>query len=127
MTDHRAAGLAEFRAMLPGILPDSDDAVSLRDGNFAQDLTELSLDNVFGALWARPGLDKRSRSLVTLGVLIALRASEELRFHFGIALKNGLSVEELAEVVYHCAGYAGFPAAANARTVGIEVLPKPTA
>lgn len=71
----------------------------------------------------RPGLDRRARSLVTLGALIALRAGEELKFHFPIAVRNGLTVEELEEVVYHLAGYLGFPAATLARSVGREVLP----
>jgi 4-carboxymuconolactone decarboxylase len=78
-------------------------------------------------LWTRPGLDRRSRSLVTLGALIALRATEELKFHFPIALRNGLTIEEIEEVIYHLAGYAGFPAAATARSIGCEVLPKPQA
>src|ERR1700729_4105172 len=86
------------------------------------ELGELSLEHVFGALWTRPGLDRRSRSLVTLGALIALRASEELKFHFPIALRNGLTIEEIDEVIYHMTGYAGYPAAANARNVAREVL-----
>ena len=49
------------------------------------------------------------RSLVTLGILIALRATDELKAHFRIALTNGLTEAELAEVIYHASGYAGFP------------------
>jgi 4-carboxymuconolactone decarboxylase len=108
---------------MPGIVP--DDATSLRDGSFGDELADLSFDHVFGSLWTRPGLDRRSRSLVTLGALIALRASEELKFHFPIALRNGLTVEEIEEVVHHMAGYAGFPAASTARNIGREVLPNP--
>jgi 4-carboxymuconolactone decarboxylase len=59
---------------------------------------------------------------VTLGALIALRASEELKFHFPIAVRNGLTIEEIDEVIYHMTGYAGYPAAANARNVAREVL-----
>jgi 4-carboxymuconolactone decarboxylase len=70
-------------------------------------------------------LDRRSRSLVTLGALIALRASEELKFHFPIALRNGLTIDEIDEVIYHMTGYAGYPAAANARNVAREVLSGP--
>jgi 4-carboxymuconolactone decarboxylase len=116
----RAQGLAVFKDMLPGLVP--DDATSLRDDGVAGELMELGLDHVFGALWTRPGLDRRSRSLVTLGALIALRASEELKFHFPIALRNGLTVEEIEEVIYHMTGYAGYPAAATARNVAQEVL-----
>ena len=93
--------------------------------HIAGELLELGLDHVFGALWTRPGLDRRSRSLVTLGALIALRASEELKAHFPIALRNGLTVEEVEEVIYHMTGYAGYPAAASARNVARQVLARP--
>ncbi|WP_246398169.1 carboxymuconolactone decarboxylase family protein [Mycobacterium vicinigordonae] len=105
--------------MLPGLLPDGE--ASIRDGQFAEELPELVVDHVYAALWARPGLDRRSRSLVTLGALIALRASE-LESHFPIALRNGITIEELEEVVYHTAGYVGYPAAFSAREVARKVL-----
>ncbi|CPR09175.1 gamma-carboxymuconolactone decarboxylase subunit like protein [Mycobacterium bohemicum DSM 44277] len=120
MTDSRAQGLEVFREMMPGLIPDG--VTSLRDGGVAGELGDLTIDHVFGALWTRPGLDRRSRSLVTLGALIALRATEELRYHFPIALRNGLTQEEVDEVIYHSAGYAGYPAAATARGVAREVL-----
>ena len=120
MADTRAQGLNALKEMLPGVIPDG--VTGLRDGGIADDLGDLSLDHVFGALWTRPGLDRRSRSLVTLGALIALRASDELKLHFQIALHNGLSLEEIEEVIYHMTGYAGFPAAMNARKVAREVL-----
>jgi 4-carboxymuconolactone decarboxylase len=125
MSDARTDGLNVFKELMPGLIPDN--LASLRDGSFADELADLSFDHVFGSLWTRPGLDRRSRSLVTLGALIALRATEELRFHFPIALRNGLTIEEIEEVVYHMAGYAGFPAAATARNIGREVLPTPQA
>ena len=123
MTETRTDGLNTFKEMVPGVIV--DDVTSLRDGGFADELAELSVDHVFGSLWTRPGLDRRSRSLVTLGALIALRAGEELKFHFPIALRNGLTLVEIEEVVYHMAGYAGFPAASTARIIGREVLTTP--
>jgi 4-carboxymuconolactone decarboxylase len=120
MTSHREIGLRVVRELLPGALPDDSD--DLPTAGFAPELFELSIDNVFGRLWGRDGLSRRDRSLVTLGVLIALRADEELRFHFPIARRNGLTDDEIAEVIYHCSGYAGFPAAASARNVAAEVL-----
>lgn len=120
MTDTRTQGLAALKEMLPGLIPDN--ATALSDGGFADELGDMSLDHVFGALWTRPGLDRRSRSLVTLGALIALRASDELKLHFQIALHNGLSLEEIEEVIYQMTGYAGYPAAVNARRVAREVL-----
>jgi 4-carboxymuconolactone decarboxylase len=120
MADTHTKGLDVFKEMVPGLIPDG--VTSLRDGSFADELGDLSIDHVFGAMWTRPGLDRRSRSLVTLGALIALRANDELRYHFPIALRNGLSAEEIEEVIYHMAGYAGYPAAATARSVALEVL-----
>jgi 4-carboxymuconolactone decarboxylase len=120
MADAHTKGLDLFKEMVPGLIPDG--ITSLRDGSFADELGDLSIDHVFGAIWTRPGLDRRSRSLVTLGALIALRANDELRYHFPIALRNGLSVEEIEEVIYHTASYAGYPAAATARGVALEVL-----
>ena len=122
MADSRTNGLDVFKEMMPGLIP--DDVTSLRDGGVADELGDLTIDHVFGALWTRPGLDRRSRSLVTLGALIALRATGELRFHFPIALRNGLTREEVDEVIYHLAGYAGYPAAATARNVAREVIPR---
>ena len=122
MADSHTKGLDVFKNMVPGLIPDN--VTSLRDGGFADELGDLSIDHVFGALWTRPGLDPRSRSLVTLGALIALRADDELKFHFQIALRNGLTIEEIEEVIYHMTGYAGYPAAATARNVAREVLPR---
>ncbi|MGO9925796.1 MAG: carboxymuconolactone decarboxylase family protein [Mycobacterium sp.] len=120
MADSHTKGLDVFKEMMPGLIPDN--VTSLRSGGFADELGDLSIDHVFGDLWTRPGLDRRSRSLVTLGALIALRATDELKFHFQIALRNGLTIEEIEEVIYHMAGYAGYPAAATARGVACEVL-----
>jgi len=122
MADIRTEGLNVLRELLPGI---PDDVTSLRDGGVADELGELTLDHVFGALWTRPGLDRRSRSLVTLGALIALRASDELKIHFQIARNNGLTIEEIEEAIYHMAGYAGYPAAVSARKLANEVLRRP--
>ena len=120
MADPRSDGLDVIKQMLPGLIP--DDVTSMRDGGFADELGELSLEHVFGALWTRPGLDRRSRSLVTLGALIALRATGELKLHFQIARNNGLTLEEIEEVIYHMTGYAGYPAAVNASKIAREVL-----
>lgn len=117
----REDGLEMLRELLPDML-DEQAGDELRLNGLAGELAELSVRNVFGSLWTRPGLDRRSRSLVTLGILIALRADGELKFHFPIALRNGLTREELEEVVYHASGYAGFPAASSAQAVAAQVL-----
>ncbi|WP_327312928.1 carboxymuconolactone decarboxylase family protein [Streptomyces sp. NBC_01235] len=118
--DLRAAGLKAMRAALPGVFPEGD--LDLRDGRLGEDLVEIGLTSVWGALWAREGLAPRDRSLVTLGLLIGLGAETELRTHVRIARTNGLTEDEIAEVVYHSAGYAGFPAAVAARTAAREAL-----
>jgi 4-carboxymuconolactone decarboxylase len=83
---------------------------------------EMALDFVFGKLWSRPGLDMRARSLVTLGILIALGQTGELTIHFMAAIRNGCTVKEIEEVLYHSAAYAGFPASNSAAHVATEVF-----
>jgi 4-carboxymuconolactone decarboxylase len=120
MTDVRKHGVQVFRELLPGALPDGE--VNLRDGKFGDELLEIGIDNVFGRLWSRDGLSRRDRSLVTLGILNALRATDELHFHVQIARNNGLTEDEIAEVIYHASGYAGFPAANTACKIAREVF-----
>jgi len=118
--DLRAAGLKAMREALPGVFPEGD--LDLRDGRLGEDLVEIGLTSVWGALWAREGLGRRERSLVTLGILIALGAETELKTHVRIALTNGVTEDEIAEVIYHAGGYAGFPAATAARNAAREAL-----
>ncbi len=110
MTDVREQGLHVLRELLPGALPDDAGCVT---ASSARSL-EIGIDNVFVRLWGREGLSRRDRSLVTLGILIALRATDELKSHVQIARNNGLTEDEIAEVIYHTSGYAGFPAANTA-------------
>jgi 4-carboxymuconolactone decarboxylase len=75
-------------------------------------------DNIlFGEVWERPGLSKRDRSMITVTTLIALYRTNELPFHIKRALENGVTKNELAELITHLAFYAGWPTAATA--VGI--------
>lgn len=91
-------------------------------GTESQALQEYVTEQVWGAIWTRADLDRRSRSLVTLGVLIATRAYEELVGHVRAALRNGLTTKEIREVVFHTAGYCGSPAALSAMRVVQRVL-----
>jgi 4-carboxymuconolactone decarboxylase len=118
--DDREEGLRQFRELIPPSVFDVDSGVP--EGAFAPELADLALSNVYGRLWARAGLDRRSRSLVTLGILIALRATEPLKINLLVAVRNGLTKQELEEVVYHASGYAGFPAATEAARIAAEVF-----
>jgi 4-carboxymuconolactone decarboxylase len=120
MTNVRELGIQVFREMLPGVLPDGD--VVVDSDSFGGDMLGLAMDNAFGSLWTRDGLSRRDRSLVTLGILIALRASDELKIHVQIARNNGLTDDEIAEVIYHSTAYAGFPAANTALRIAGETL-----
>lgn len=123
MTDRRQAGLDVVAKMLSPEVANALDGAA-NSPEFGAFIGELALRNVFSELWTRPGLDLRSRSLVTLGILIALRASDELEVHLLTALRNGLSLSEIEEVIYHASGYAGFPAANSARTAALAVFRK---
>ena len=94
-------------------------------GDFAPKLIELTDDVLFGDVWERPELSKRDRSLATVAALIALNRPDQLRFHLGFALKNGLQEAELVEVITHLAFYCGWPSAMTAITTAKEVFSKP--
>ncbi|HWF35165.1 MAG TPA: 4-carboxymuconolactone decarboxylase [Solirubrobacteraceae bacterium] len=89
---------------------------------FTAPFQEFITRYAWGALWAREGLDRRTRSCVTLAVLAALGHEQELATHVRGALRNGLSREEIAEVLLHTAIYAGVPAANTAFAVAQRVL-----
>ncbi|GAB3451504.1 hypothetical protein GCM10027570_28320 [Streptomonospora sediminis] len=80
----------------------------------APKLVEVTDDVLFGDIWERPELSQRDRSLVTVSVLAALYRGEQLGYHLGVALDNGLGAEELAEAITHLAFYAGWPNAMTA-------------
>jgi 4-carboxymuconolactone decarboxylase len=76
----------------------------------------------WGDVWTRDGLDRRTRSCITLAVLTALRAHDELPMHVRAARRTGLTPEEIAEVLLHTAVYAGVPAANSAFKIAQQVL-----
>lgn len=83
---------------------------------------EWTIDWAFGSVWSRTGLARKMRSCVVLGMLIAQRSAEEMRYHVRMAIENGLSAEELEEIVYTTIPYAGFPAAAAAKRIIVEEI-----
>jgi 4-carboxymuconolactone decarboxylase len=91
-------------------------------GDFAPKLAELTDSVLFGDVWARPGLSKRDRSLVTVSALIALNRPDQLRSHLTLARENGVTQEEVVEAITHLAFYAGWPNAVTAVGVAREVF-----
>ena len=88
----------------------------------APKMAELSADVLFGDVWERPQLSKRDRSLITVAALVALYRTGQLRGHINRALDNGVTKEEIGEVITHMAFYGGWPTAANAVQVAKEVF-----
>jgi 4-carboxymuconolactone decarboxylase len=89
---------------------------------FDQPFQELITRYAWGEVWSRPGLERRMRSAITLTALVCLRAENELGMHVRAALGNGLSPEEISEVILHTAIYAGVPAANAAFATAKAVL-----
>ena len=88
----------------------------------APKLADLTNNLLFGDIWERTELSKRDRSLITLAALIAMYRSDQIRVHIRRALENGLTREEIVEVITHLAFYAGWPTAANAIVIAKEVF-----
>ncbi len=91
-------------------------------GDVAPKLTELTEDILFGDIWERPGLSKRDRSLITVATLVALNRTEQLSFHLGRALENGIRKDEIIELITHLAFYSGWPTAMSAVRLAKEVF-----
>jgi 4-carboxymuconolactone decarboxylase len=83
------------------------------------DLTEKVL---FGDVWERPGLSKRDRSLITVAALVALYRPEQLRGHLERALNNGVTKDEISELITHLAFYSGWPTAVSAAGLAKSVF-----
>ncbi len=91
-------------------------------GTFAPKLTELTDDVLFGDVWERPGLSKRDRSLITVSALVALNRTEQLPGHLKRAIANGVTGDELVELITHLAFYAGWPSAMSAIVIARKLL-----
>jgi 4-carboxymuconolactone decarboxylase len=98
------------------------DRVTAEADEHTQMLQEYATEHVWAATWGRPGLDRRTRSLVTIGMMAAINRPHELGLHLGGALRNGCTREEIREVLLQVAGYCGAPAAVDAFRVMREVF-----
>ncbi|MEN0108961.1 MAG: carboxymuconolactone decarboxylase family protein [Pseudomonas sp.] len=90
--------------------------------DFTQPLQDFINDHAWGSVWSREGLPLKTRSLITLAALTALKCPQELKGHVRGALNNGCTVEEIREAILHCAVYAGVPAAGEAFRAAQEVI-----
>ena len=98
------------------------DAATDRTTSFTADFQDLITRYAWGEIWARPGLDRRTRSCMTLVALVALGRDEELALHVRGALRNGLTPDEIKEVMLHAAIYCGVPAANSAFAMAQQAL-----
>ena len=109
--DRYESGMRVRRA----VLGDAHVDRSLKSSSpFNEDFQELITRYAWGEIWARPGLPRHSRSLITVAMLVALNRPDELRLHLRGAANNGVTREEVREVLMHCAIYCGVPAANSA-------------
>lgn len=98
------------------------DRATANSTDFTADFQDFITRYAWGEVWTRPGLDRKTRSCLTLALLTALRAEGELPMHVRAALRNGLTPEEIKEVLLHTAVYAGVPAANSAFAIAQRTL-----
>ena len=113
------AGMEVRRAVLGD---DHVDRAVARTTDFTAPFQELITRYAWGGVWTRPGLERRERSMITLAALTALGREGELELHVRGALRNGLTPEEIGEVLLHTAVYAGVPAANAAYAIAQRVI-----
>ncbi|APR78542.1 4-carboxymuconolactone decarboxylase [Minicystis rosea] len=101
-----------------------ESAVRKSLGAIAPKLVDLTEDVLFGDVWERPQLSKRDRSLITCAALVATGKTEQMDFHFPNAIKNGVTGEELVEMITHLAFYVGWPNAMSAMNRAKVLLEK---
>ncbi|MGD9945369.1 MAG: carboxymuconolactone decarboxylase family protein [Burkholderiaceae bacterium] len=120
MNERYEKGLAVRKQVLGGSQVEA--TVKAAESALNEDLQKYLTEFVWGDIWSRPEMSLRDRSLVTLGMLMALNRSVELKTHIRGALNNGLSIDEIAEVFLHGAAYCGFPAAMTSLRLAKEVV-----
>jgi 4-carboxymuconolactone decarboxylase len=119
MTGWDADGMRVRRAVLGDAHVDRATAAA---DEFTLDFQQFITHYAWGAIWGRPGIDRHLRSIITISVLTALRAEGELEMHLRAALRNGVTPDELKEVLMHVGVYAGVPAANSAFAIAARVL-----
>jgi 4-carboxymuconolactone decarboxylase len=119
MTDSHHRGMEMRRKVLGDEHVDRAEAGGTA---FTAEFADYFVRNAWGEVWTRPGLDLRTRSCITVAMLVALNRPEELRIHVLGALRNGVTIDELKEILMHSAVYCGVPAANDAFRVAREIV-----
>jgi 4-carboxymuconolactone decarboxylase len=119
MTDERLTGMEVRRAALGDAYVDRAEASRTP---LTDEFQDLLTRYAWGEIWTRPGLDRRTRSCITVAMLVALNRNEELALHMRAALTNGVTVDELKEILLQTTIYCGVPAANSAFGVAERVL-----
>lgn len=121
MSEAREKGLAIFRDVYG-----EDAARGVQDymtsGAFGAQHAAWSVDFAFGTVWSREGLERRMRSCAVLGMMIALRQSDEIRYHTKMGIANGLTRTEIEEILYSTIPYCGLPAANIAKAAMLQAF-----
>jgi 4-carboxymuconolactone decarboxylase len=112
-------GLSVRRAILGD---DYVDAVLKNRNEFNEEFQDMITRHAWGEIWARPGLPRKTRSLITLAMMVALNRNDEFRMHVRAAFNNGVTREEIKEVLLQTAAYCGIPAANAAFHMAEEVF-----
>jgi 4-carboxymuconolactone decarboxylase len=113
------AGLNLRRTMFG---PAGSDEMASKAGPFKRRFEDIVTEFCFGDIWQRPPLEAKTRSMITVAILATLGRSPQLRYHVQGAVKNGVTIDELREVLLHTMLYAGIPAAAEGFNVATAVL-----
>ena len=123
MSDERDGKHARGMEVRRAVLGDAHvDRAIERTTQFTEDFQAFITRYAWGEIWSRPGLDRRTRSIVTLTALVASGREHELEMHVRAALVNGLTPNEIGEVLLQCAVYCGVPAANSAFAIAERVL-----
>lgn len=120
-TDKRKRAAEILQQMLPPAIATGMADTAPRDA-FGSEMSRLAFENAYVQLWTRPGLGLKERSLITIAMLIALGNEKELAVHIASGLRNGLTPQELEEVIYHSSAYVGFPRASDALSIATKVI-----
>ena len=127
MSDERDGKHARGMEVRRAVLGDAHvDRAIERTTQFTEDFQDFITRYAWGEIWSRPGLDRRTRSIVTLTALVASGREHEIEMHVRAALVNGLTPNEIGEVLLQCAVYCGVPAANGAFAIAQRVVDEET-